>query len=94
MDTIKLRFDHTQLTLGAIFFEDCYGTLCRFEVTEEPVVKEHVGGKTLEWKGKHLDDPECPIVNFMVSEALEHYGPKIYLTNEIVEYNGLKFKTR
>lgn len=89
--TIKLRFDHTKLTVGALFHEVVSGEILTFKVVIEPELKP---GRTLEWSGVHIDNPEAPIVKFLVSEAFEHYGPKIYLPEEIIDHDGLKFLSR
>lgn len=90
---LKLIFDHTKLTLGAKFYEASWGKLCEYTVTKEPVIGSgYEGCPTLSWEGTLLnDDKPTP---FLITMGYEHYGPKIFLEEDIAYIGNRRFLAR
>ena len=67
-----------EFKVGDIFYECDYGDNLKFEVLTCP--EESNSGpdnrKQLSWRGKNLETNEE--VSFLITEGLEHYGPKLY----------------
>jgi hypothetical protein len=85
------KFDHTKLVEGAEFYESVYGQLYLFMVTESANLK----GDVLTWKGVPMNDPPGKeLINFTITKGYEHYGPRIYLKEEVEFYNGRPFVSR
>lgn len=92
----RFKFDHTQLDkVGAEFYEleGRYEVLYR--VTKPVTISKGFEDRyTAEWDAVRVSDINQEPVHFLVTEGFEHYGPKIYLKDEIVVINGCKFLTR
>lgn len=88
------RFDHTKLFEGAEFYEMIYGYPTKFRVVSPVTLKDSSSGEQIEWEAVKLSDVNQEKVHFLVTKAYEHYGPIIYLLDEIVERNGVMFTTR
>lgn len=75
-----MRLHPKDLTLGTIFYEYAYGISVAYEVTEEVKTSSYYDlARTREqwiWKAKDVETGEE--IEFLVTEGLEHYGPKIY----------------
>jgi hypothetical protein len=91
---IKFRFDRTKLKLGTIFYEAGYGMLLKCKVTQDPVLTIERGDITLSWKAIEIDDPQQRTIEYSTCVSMEHYGPKIYLEDEVEYHNGRAFLTR
>lgn len=92
-----LDFDHTKLVVGALFYEKGYGMLMKFKVVEPPKFERGAEDrKVCSWTATRLvqDGEEEEVTQFMTTEGLTHYGPKIYLEDEVVNINGRIFTTR
>lgn len=89
------RFDYTKLTVGTKFYEKIFGKLVQFTVTIGPVIyTSNRSGPIVTWKGCRNDDPTKEEFEFQVAKGYEHYGPSIYLEDEILEFNGMLFTSR
>lgn len=87
-----MSFSYTQLKsikLGDTLFECQSGINQEFEVSEEPreVFNESLDSNQLSWKGIN---PDGETVNFMITEKLSHYGPRIYNHKAYTEPNDFK----
>jgi len=67
-----------QMKVGDVFFECEYGANIRARVTEAPVASnDGVDGKrVLRWKAENTENSEP--IDYMLTEGLDHYGPRIY----------------
>lgn len=74
---MSLSFDQIKtLKVGDSFYDCGYGKSINFIVTESPIIGNGVDGHaTLSWKGINA---EGVIIDFLITQGLEHYGPKIY----------------
>jgi hypothetical protein len=89
----KFRFDHTKLVLGATFYEACWGKLEKYTVTIAPIIGEgYADMPTMQWEGMREGSNET--TPFLVTMGMEHYGPKIYLEEDIFELGGRKYVAR
>lgn len=87
------RFDHTKLVKGAKFYELYVGRLVSFTVTQDAYIDDTDRHTQVRWKGVQDQEGASP-TTFLVTRGMEHYGPKIYLHDEIEEHNGRLFVTR
>ncbi len=97
--SVKLRFDHTRLVVGAEFFEHDMGNLLKCRVTEPfNLERGEDGAVCCRWKAEALElnskPTESRVIDYLVCDKYQHYGPKIYFPDEIVEENGRYFLTR
>ena len=68
-----MRLKPSDLEIGDVFYECEYGINLRMTVQTKPI-KEN-GQWT--WKASTKDGEE---VSYLITEGLEHYGPRIYKT--------------
>ena len=73
----KLSYENLKnIKKGDILYECEAGSNIEFEVIEEPteIYSDSLEQNQLKWVGK----TEKGTVNFLITEKLAHYGPKIY----------------
>lgn len=92
---MKLSFEElTELKVGEVFFECDSGVNLTFSVTVDPVISKcDISGKEhrqVAWTANNVASGKDTI--FMVTEGLEHYGPKIYRTPQYVAFKDGEMK--
>lgn len=82
--------NYKELKIGDVFYEECppfYGVLiCTSDVIK--TFHDDLGKNQFTWQAV---DHTGKVVDFLITEGLEHYGPKV--TKELT-YFGLKLWTR
>lgn len=71
------------IKVGDIHYEFGYGCGIKCEVISEP--RRNKDGQWI-WQSKNLKSNE--VINYMVSEGFEHYGPNLY---DYEAYTGMKY---
>lgn len=73
----QIRFkDAVGLKKGEEFVEVGYGDIVAMVVETEPTVEQNGEHVQVKWEAKeHVSGRD---VNYLMTEGLEHYGPKIY----------------
>lgn len=98
-DGMLFRFDYTRLVVGTKFYEKIYANLVPFIVTEDYQIEFTTRGEAeLRWKARIANEnseaSSCKPIDFMVNSKFQHYGPKIYTEDEIIEFKGALFTSR
>src|SRR5438128_990324 len=68
----------SKMKIGDVFYECEMGLNIRSRVMSEPVVSNdgYEGRRVLRWAAENTEDGSS--VDYMLTEGLDHYGPRIY----------------
>jgi hypothetical protein len=81
MKEVDMRIHPRDLKMNDIFYECEYGKNMKMIVTEKPALIE---GDRNKWAWKAMCSNGY-IYDYLITEGLEHYGPKIYSVPEYYE---------
>jgi hypothetical protein len=65
---------------GVLFSECGYGMALLMRAINDPEISKSESGRQIKWKAKNEKTGE--VVNYLVTEGLEHYGPDIDIVGE------------
>lgn len=77
-----MRLKPHEIKNGTVFYESAYGVDIRFTATSDPRKDEiylaHETCPRTQWSWEAVNQETGEVTSFLVTEGLEHYGPKIY----------------